>query len=260
LLVDGHQHTELDQGLLEELYLRSQVLHLLAERHCRLTRLDVSQLQSWIEGPRIGTLKSIEHIRWQLEQKQEKLRWGSLLLDGHDHWDFIKQLKTNMVLLVADQASLPATLCNEIKAASGVGIHQRLFDVIAKGDQTLDWHYYLADVAAFNKQIHGKDLLILSIGAEQVARLDTLKWKKNLTVVYLKWDGQTSKSESKFTLSGGLESFMGGEDNRVQSKLHTVLADRHCSYYEVSIQNKDFLLDIIKTLPEKFKKRVMKEG
>ncbi|GGO79535.1 hypothetical protein GCM10011348_14060 [Marinobacterium nitratireducens] len=245
LLVDGCHEQSLNQKLLKELYLKSQALHLLADRNCRLTTLDVSELKGWVDQLCSDKTRSIEYMRWQLERQQEKKRWDGLLLDGHDHWEFIKQLKTNVVLLISDDNQLASEAVNVIQQQAEFVVLKGVFDVIPSGDHSRDWHYYLAEVAQLNKKLNHQDLLIIELRGDQLACLDTLKWKKNLTVVYLKSNGDKLGSAPRYRLRGGLESFSGVAGLPVKTQLEALLTERHCSYYEIPVQDKKFIVELV---------------
>ncbi|WP_458735151.1 beta-1,6-N-acetylglucosaminyltransferase [Zobellella taiwanensis] len=244
MLVDGHQHTSLDKATLKELYLKSQVLHLLADRHCDLARVQPAQLEKLINGIADKSNAS-ELLCWLLHRYQVHAEWPSLLLETHNHWDFIKQLETNIIVLINSSESTVIEKSKMIRQFAGIDVNSIIFDIIPTKDKTLDWHYYLADAAHINADESGKNTLAITLNHNNLHRLDTLKWKKNLAVIYIDHsDDQQSVAER--TPVTGLLNSTKAEIIEFKSKLDQMMQHRHCAYYQVDGNDDIHLLSLIK--------------
>lgn len=264
ILIDNHEHQTLSLNTFKDLYLKSQVLHFLRDRNCELSRLSCEDLKTWIAHC-VNKPDAMDYIRWHLHKQHEQPQWPGLLTDTHDHWEFVKQLNVNMVAFVTSTPELPSLVKKKIESHIQSTIHENVFSVISSKDHTLDWHYYLADVVALNKKASSSNTLAIWLPHEQLGRLDTLRWKNSMDVIYLDVKENAGKPEEEsFSLKGNLSLINKQPSNSIRLRLRQLLEDRHCNYHEIPAGYDEILVDALKkyapkTKPEKSKKLTMKE-
>lgn len=239
MLVDDKNADGLDKPILKEFYLKSKILHLIQERHCEFSRVELENLRYWVDEATQENLGST-HIIENMHRTQELVQWPSLLKNTDDHWELLKAIDSKIVIFVAKNEMGLEKVKNAMKSWLSSGVHTGIFDVISKNDDTLDWHYYLADVAYVNSLQSRHNALFSHMSGVQIELLNTLRWKGDLLVVYLDSDDeQASLEDLSFDLEGSLDKakdIISGVDP-TQERLDDILKERHCSYLKVTEGN-----------------------
>lgn len=256
VLVDDDKSDGLDKPLLKEFYFKSKVLHLIQSRLCEFSRVEVENLRHWVNEATAQDF-DITYIVENLHRTQELVQWPSLLSDTHDHWELLKAIDSKLVIFVAENRNGLSRVQDAMKSWLNSGVHTGIFDVIPKRDKTLDWHYYLADVAHVNRGQSRHNALFSHMSGGQVELLDTLRWKHDLMVVYLgAGDEKGRLDELSFELEGSLDKareIISGEDP-IKERLDELMQERHCTYLSVSGQSlesiKHDVLEFVDALPE----------
>lgn len=256
VLVDDDKRDGLDKPILKEFYFKSKVLHLIQNRLCEFSRVELENLRYWVEEA-INKRLDVTYIVENLHRTQELVQWPSLLSDTHDHWELLKAIDSKLVIFVAENNNGLDKAKEAMKSWLSSGVHSGIFDVIPKRDNTLDWHYYLADVAHVNRGQSRHNALFAHMSGGQVELLDTLRWKHDLMVVYLGSDDEQGRlDELSFELEGSLDKakeIISGEDP-IKDRLDELMQERHCSYLTVSGQSlgsiKHDVLEFVDVLPE----------
>lgn len=264
ILVDNHEHQTISLSTFKDLYLKSQVLHFLRDRHCELSRLSCDALKTWIAYC-VNKPDSMDYIRWNLHRQYEQPQWPDLLTDTHDHWEFVKQLNVNIVAFVTSTPTLPVMVKKKIESKIKTTIQENIFSTISSKDQSIDWHYYLADVVVLNKKTNNSNTLAIWLPHDQLKRLDTLRWKKNMDVIYLDIKAKSiTPEENVFSLKGNLSLINKPPSDSIKDELRNLLKDRHCNYHEIPAEYDEILFDLLKKYSsvnkkEKNKKLIIKE-
>jgi len=230
VMVDQQCDREIDRNLRSDLYLKSKVLHLLLSRHCELSRLNVPIVRDLVDTLLLQhqhcTLRAFNLL---LYKYQTKVRWPGLLAEDHNHWDFLKSIYSKIIVFVYDDPSRLKDVKAYLDNSVSVPLYQNPFSVISTNDNTLDWHYYLADLAHLNARRHA-GVLAIALDRSSIKHLDTLRWKRNLMVVALE---EETPDASAVTLSFhvyGAELTNQPPSNQVFHELDALMHERHCEY------------------------------
>lgn len=229
VMVDRKGPTVINDDLMADLYLKSKVLHLLLDRHCDLSRVSVPLVKELV-----STLEqqhwSIRIFNRMLKYRQARVRWPGLLAKNHNHLDFLKSIYSKVIVFVYEDAAVLQGVDHFLNKTLGTPLYYDAFSVIPANDNTLDWHYYLADLAHLNARMH-TGVLAMAVSRSSVKHLDTLRWKRNLLVVALEDEQAQLKTESDVTLSVyGKESNQPTIDGQVFRELDVMMQQRGCSY------------------------------
>lgn len=229
VMVDQQCDQYISSEMMSDLYLKSKVLHLLLSRHCDLSRLSVPLVKELVD--------SLKKQRWSmrsfnimLKNRQAKVRWPALLTDNHDHWDFLKSIYSKILVFVYEEKYLLEGVEDYLQNTLSIPLYINPFSVIPSSDSTLDWHYYLADLAHLNARTNS-GVLALAISKESIKHLDTLRWKRNLLVVAL--EDETAHFKMDYRLTYSVKGVL--QENKAATgatfrELDVLMQERACNY------------------------------
>ncbi|AJY51395.1 beta-1,6-N-acetylglucosaminyltransferase [Halomonas sp. KO116] len=233
IMIDRSRVAPINKALMEDLYLKSKVLHLLQNRNCELSRLSlplVGELVASLDG-KYTTSRSFNSF---LRFYQAKVRWPALLSAEHNHWDFLKSIYSKIVVFVYDEEHALEGVQAFLKDKLGSELYHDPFSVASQDDNSLDWHYYLADLSHLNAKVN-QGVLAFALNVSSIGYLDTLRWKRNLMVVALEDEKVQDKSASQltFTLRGAQQVYQRAASGHAFRRLDVLMRDRRCSYAAV---------------------------
>ncbi|MBZ5486452.1 hypothetical protein HW452_02830 [Halomonas aquamarina] len=229
VMVDRNPGCVINIDLMSDLYLKSKVLHLLLDRHCELSRVStlwVEELTSILQEQQW----SIRSFNRMLINYQEGVRWPSLLTKNHNYLDFLESVYSKVIVLVYVDKSALKEVEYYLNNALSTPLYHDLFSVIPDNDNTLDWHYYLADVAHLNARLH-TGVLAMAIDISSIKHLETLRWKKNLLVISLEDENAQFAIESdlKFSVYGKKDKFSASAMLAFRD-VDILMKNRSCDY------------------------------
>lgn len=241
VMVDRESLDAIDQQLMSDLYLKSKVLHLLQDRHCEMSRVSLSMIKESVND---FTDKkwSVRSFLRMLRLHETQIRWPALLSDNHDHWEFLKSIYSKMVVFVYDDPQHLEPVENLLRSSFDVPLYKKPLGVIPANDDSLDWHYYLADLAHLNAKVH-HGVFALAMDHASLKHLETLRWKRNLLVVALEYDALDIEEphDIQFTLHGYQPHSKTFPDMRVFHDLGELLTHCHCEYVPVPFHDTQWL-------------------
>lgn len=233
IMIDRKSAYPIDESLMSGLYIKSKMLHLLQDRQCELSRLSVPVINEFV-GRLSKDNWSTRSFTRLLKYYQTKVRWPGLLTDTYDHWDFLKSIYSKILVFVYEQPHTLEGVQELLSKNIGVDLYEKIFSAIAADDESLDWHYYLADLAHLNARLTA-GVLAIAVNKKNIKHLDTLRWKRNLLVIALEDENAYLKSDPvfKFGLYGSKPT-KTPVTGQVFRELDVMMRDRHCSYTAIS--------------------------
>lgn len=246
LMVDRDNIDHIDKPVTKDLYLKSKVLHLLEDRACELNRVSTGIIRRVVEEF-LDKPWSVRSFKRTLSRHQARVRWPALLTDNFNHWDFLKAIYSKIIILVYDKAEHVTPIETYLKDTHGIELYHDALGVIPEGDDTLDWHYYLADLAHLNAKV-GNGVLVMTMDHATIKRLDTLRWKRHLLVLALESEGddQADHLKIEFQPEGAKVEGRSYSHGEVLREVDAIISDRRCSYSAVPYHD-DFWLDEVIT-------------
>lgn len=253
ILLDQDKPENLSKPLLQDLYLKSKVLHQLQDRHCKFLRVPVKAVIDAVHLTQCNA-RDTDYVSWALHKYYQKIRWPNLL-SNDAHLEQLKSIKEKIVIFIIPSERLLSIFTSQLQKKLDVIINTNIFSIIPKNDQTLDWHYYLADVMHLNKIKNNSNIIYTTMLAQNIAYLDTLRWKRDLFVVELQTlneknhtnglilnpDGGTINGEHLFH-----QTTLTNDTN----KLKTLMGGRNCQFITMPYDNIDLLEEVIQDFSE----------
>ncbi|RUR42395.1 hypothetical protein ELY25_00420 [Vreelandella populi] len=229
VMVDRNAGSVINVDLMSDLYLKSKVLHLLLDRHCELSRVStllVAELTSILQEQQWG----IRSFNRMLSNYQARVRWPSLLTNNHNHLDFLESVYSKVIVFVYEDKSALEGIEYYLNNALSTPLYYDLFSVIPGNDDTLDWHYYLADLAHLNARLY-TGVLAIAIDISSIKHLGTLRWMRNLLVISLEDENAQLpiKSDLSFSVYGKKDKFSASA-RLVFRELDSLMKGRACDY------------------------------
>lgn len=234
VMLDRQSGSTINDGLMSDLYLKSKVLHLLLSRHCELSRLSVPLVKELVDMLQEHHW-SIRSFNRMLKYRNARVRWPGLLANNHNHWDFLKSIYSKIVIFVYDTPHALEGVEYFLEKSLSTPLYVNPFWVIPSDDDSLDWHYYLADFAHLNARIN-TGVLAVAIDKASLKHLDTLRWKRNLLVVALEDENAQFKAKSELTFSlYGMQRNKKLPSGEVFRELDSMMQERACSYITLPV-------------------------
>lgn len=229
LMIDGKYTDYHSRMVMEDLYLKSQTYYKLQQRNCHLSRISNVNLNELVEHC-MKNSHSWRYFLGELKSNQARQKWPSLLRRDHDHYAFLKALRSRMIVLITENEMDRRKVVGLIQDNHAINVFSNVFGVIPRGDRTLDWHYYLSDLAYLNARATGEHVFAMHLPTDDIPRLETLRWKKGLLVIHV--EGKDATSDSVVLKPKGAMDQLKFQD-RVQAErdlLATYMQERQCDF------------------------------
>lgn len=241
LMVDRDRVDSIDENLMSDLYLKSKVLHLLLDRHCEMSRVSLPMIKETVNHFMVKKW-SVRSFLKMLRHHETQVRWPGLLSEHHDHWEFLKAIYSKIIIFVHDDPRHLVPVEHLLSCSYNVPLYRAPLKVIPANDNSLDWHYYLADLAHLNAKVH-HGVLALAMDRASLKHLDTFRWKRNLLVVALDYEPNdvTESHDIEYTLHGYRAVSNNLARVSVFSDLNELMSDYHCQYVSVPFHDTQWM-------------------
>jgi hypothetical protein len=223
---------------LQPLFVHSQVTHAVGkDSHCRFRRLSLAQFRKLVReaaADNRGPRRLIDSISFNNN-------WPSALRTAVDRYEFLKSIPNAMLVVYSTDESVARLAIEGLKSHAKHLALGDVFSCVPPLRENVDWHCYLGDLA----YVAGRRTLAFILRPEHAFIIETLRWKKNLTVMLLEAELTSAVSES-----GGLSEIL--EAKRTRERYHeglremrALLSDRHCEVYDTQFWGPPVLDDVL---------------
>nr|WP_226817192.1 beta-1,6-N-acetylglucosaminyltransferase [Advenella sp. FME57] len=159
---------------------------------------------------------------YDLQNASADTYWPSLSSFDHDHYEFIKQVPNDMIVVAALHGEDRKAVSKFIRdnASDDCVVLNDIFDVVPSKERLRVWPYYLGDLAA----AYAGKKLIFTLDLRFQSFLEVLRWKSNLALIVVDSKARVIDlvdSEYKYRI-------YQEEDKRDSVRLNSMLRDRHC--------------------------------
>lgn len=164
---------------------------------------------------------------YELQNASSKTYWPSLSDYDPDHYEFIKQIPNEMIVIASVQEEDRNAVRKFLAAHASdqYVVMEDIFDVVSPKERLRVWPYYLGDLAA----AYAGKKLVFTLDLRLQSYLEVLRWKSNLTLMVIDSKVKTvDVSDVDYKYHTYQE-----EDKRDAVRLNALLQDKHCRLIRV---------------------------
>lgn len=180
---------------------------------------------------------------YDLQNASDEDHWPSLSSFDADHYEFIKKIPNDMVVVASQHGEDRKAVLRFIQenASHEYAVLDDIFDVVPAKERLRVWPYYLGDLAA----AYPDKKLAFTLDLRFLSYLEVLRWKSNLTLMVIESKLRTANmGDSEYKYRTYQE-----EDRRDAVRMSALLQDKHCRLIRVPSSDRNI---VAKALSEVF--------